>query len=261
MLTPPARLRRGASASFRNAGHPWPGRHRVRSHGLWLALALTLGPCSHALADDVGGAVSLSSSLIDRGISIAPDKATLQMAGYWLPSPGWSVSVSGALQSPSLSDPVAVTAQIGRAWMLGDRWQMQASALYYGYPTNQATRTFDRQEGSLAWSYRDVLTFSVSVFNFPRAEQSPWNVAVDVTANVPLRHDVSLVLGAGSSRFPAMAYGASEAGRYQYGQVGLRWSRAGWALKLERVITSSNTPRMQGGPGETPWLSSVSKSF
>ena len=117
MLTPPARLRRGASASFRNAGHPGP------ANGLWLALALTLGPCSHALADNVGGAVSLSSSLIDRGISIAPDKATLQMAGYWLPSPGWSVSVSGALQAPSLSDPVAVAAQIGRAWMLGDRWQ------------------------------------------------------------------------------------------------------------------------------------------
>lgn len=148
-----------------------------------LLLALVLGP-GNAIAGTVGGAVALTSQLIDRGISIAPNKATLQTAGYWLPAPGWSMSASVALQSPSRSRPVAVTAQAARAWMLGNRWQMQASALYYGYPTNQATRTFDRQEASLAWSYRDVLTFSVSTFNFPRADQSPWNVAIDVTANV-----------------------------------------------------------------------------
>ncbi|CAD0321388.1 TorF family putative porin [Xanthomonas hortorum] len=226
-------------------------------HCLLLALVISPG----AMAANVGGAVALTSQLIDRGISIAPNKATLQAAGYWLPSPGWSVSTSVALQSPSLSKPVAVTAQAARAWMLDDRWQMQASLLYYGYPTNQATRTFDRQEASLAWSYRDVLTFSVSVFNFPRADQSPWNVAIDVTANVPLQNDFSLLVGAGSSRFPAMAYGAAESGRYQYGQLGLKWSRARWTLKLERIVTSSNTPRLQGGPGETPWLGTVSTTF
>ncbi|MBB3856535.1 hypothetical protein [Xanthomonas arboricola] len=225
-----------------------------------LLLALVLGP-GNAIAGTVGGAVALTSQLIDRGISIAPNKATLQTAGYWLPAPGWSMSASVALQSPSLSRPVAVTAQAARAWMLGDRWQMQASALYYGYPTNQATRTFDRQEASLAWSYRDVLTFSVSTFNFPRADQSPWNVAIDVTANVPLRDDLSLTVGAGSSRFPAMAYGAARSGRYQYGQFGLRWSRDQWTLKLERIVTSDNTPRLQGGPGETPWLGTASVTF
>ncbi|OBR74576.1 hypothetical protein LZZ50_10730 [Xanthomonas arboricola] len=225
-----------------------------------LLLALVLGP-GNAIAGTVGGAVALTSQLIDRGISIAPNKATLQTAGYWLPAPGWSMSASVALQSPSLSRPVAVTAQAARAWMLGDRWQMQASALYYGYPTNQATRTFDRQEASLAWSYRDVLTFSVSTFNFPRADQSPWNVAIDVTANIPLRDDLSLTVGAGSSRFPAMAYGAARSGRYQYGQFGLRWSRDRWTLKLERIVTSDNTPRLQGGPGETPWLGTASVTF
>ncbi len=90
-----------------------------------LLLALVLGP-GNAIAGTVGGAVALTSQLIDRGISIAPNKATLQTAGYWLPAPGWSMSASVALQSPSLSRPVAVTAQAARAWMLGDRWQMQA---------------------------------------------------------------------------------------------------------------------------------------
>lgn len=132
--------------------------------------------------------------------------------------------------------------------MLDDRWQMQASLLYYGYPTDRATRTFDRQEASLAWSYRDLLTFSLSTFNFPRADRSPWNVAFDITANVPLRNDVSLSLGAGSSRFPAMAYGAARSGRYQYGQVGLKWNRAGWTLKAERILTSGNTRACRAAP-------------
>lgn len=234
-------------------------RHRQLARALLLAMAT--GACGGALAANVGGAVAVTSSLIDRGISIAPNKLTLQAAGYWLPAPGWSVSSSVALQSPSLSDPVAVTAQAGRAWMLDDRWQMQASLLYYGYPTNRSTRTFDRQEASLAWSYRDVLTFSLSAFNFPRADQSPWNMAFDVTANIPLGNDIALSLGAGTSRFPAMAYGAPRSGRYRYGQLGLKWSRAGWTLKGERIFTSSNTPRMQGGPGETPWLGTVSRTF
>ncbi|PPV00332.1 hypothetical protein XpopCFBP1817_00515 [Xanthomonas populi] len=235
---------------------------RRRNHTLrqCLLMALVVSPCG-AMADNVGGAVALTSQLIDRGISIAPNTLTLQAAGYWLPSPGWSVSTSVALQSPSLSKPVAITAQAARAWMLDDRWQMQASLLYYGYPTNQATRTFDRQEASLAWSYRDALTLSLSTFNFPRADQSPWNLAIDVTASIPLRNDVSLSIGAGCSRFPAMAYGAAASGRYQYGQLGLKWSRARWTLKLERIATSSNTPRLQGGPGETPWLGTVSTTF
>ncbi|GAE57112.1 hypothetical protein XPR_3747, partial [Xanthomonas arboricola pv. pruni MAFF 301420] len=49
-----------------------------------LLLALVLGP-GNAIAGTVGGAVALTSQLIDRGISIAPNKATLQTAGYWLP--------------------------------------------------------------------------------------------------------------------------------------------------------------------------------
>ncbi|AVQ09051.1 TPA: hypothetical protein HH295_17075 [Xanthomonas vasicola pv. zeae] len=227
----------------------------------WLLLTLASGCCGGALANDLGGEVAVTSSLIDRGISIAPNKVTVQVAGYWLPSPGWSVSTSVALQSPDWSDPVAVAAQVGRAWMLGDRWQIQASLLYYGYPTDRSTRTFNRQEASLAWSYRDVLTFAISTFNFPRADQSPWNAAFDITANIPLRNDFSLLLGAGSSRFPAMAYGAAHSGRYQYGQLGLKWSRLGWTLKAERILTSSNTPRMHGGPGETPWLGTVSRAF
>ncbi|WP_440583719.1 hypothetical protein, partial [Xanthomonas hortorum] len=157
--------------------------------------------------------------------------------------------------------PGASPARPPGAGVWAARGRSRAALRFAASPTNQATRTFDRQEASLAWSYRDVLTFSVSVFNFPRADQSPWNVAIDVTANVPLQNDFSLLVGAGSSRFPAMAYGAAESGRYQYGQLGLKWSRARWTLKLERIVTSSNTPRLQGGPGETPWLGTVSTTF
>ncbi|APO97150.1 hypothetical protein OR60_11535 [Xanthomonas vesicatoria] len=226
-----------------------------------LLLALIMSPCGTALADNVGGAVAVASTLIDRGISIAPNRVTLQAAGYWLPAPGWSVSASVALQSPSFSDPVALTLQGARGWMLGDRWQMQASLLYYAYPADRQSRTFDRQEASLAWSYRDTLTFSLSTFNFPRAQRSPWNMVVDVTANVPLTGDFNLSAGAGISDFPAMSYGAASSGRYRYGQLGLKWSRAAWTVKLDRVVTSDNTPRAQGGPGETPWVGMVSRTF
>lgn len=59
----------------------------------------------------------------------------------------------------------------------------------------------------------------------------------------------------------AMAYGAARSSRYQYGQVGLKWNRAGWTLKAERILTSGNTPRMQGGPGDMPWLGTVARTF
>ncbi|MCC4604316.1 hypothetical protein HG421_06705 [Xanthomonas campestris pv. badrii] len=239
---------------------PSPPPHRARLRHA-LLLALVTSPCGHALADNLGGAVAITSTLIDRGIAIAPNRVTLQTAGYWLPSPGWSVSVSAALQAPSLSKPVAFTVQGARAWMLDDRWQMQASLLYYAYPADRQSRTFDRQEASLAWSYRDMLTFSLSTFNFPRAQRSPWNKVVDITASVPLSANLSLSAGAGISDFPAMAYGAARSGRYQYGQLGLKWNHAAWTVKLDRILTSSNTPRAQGGPGETPWVGMLSRAF
>ncbi|MEA5124364.1 hypothetical protein [Xanthomonas floridensis] len=226
-----------------------------------LLLALMASPCGSALADNLGGAVAVASTLIDRGISIAPNRVTLQAAGYWLPAPGWSMSASAALQSPSFSKPVALTLQGARGWMLGDRWQLQASLLYYAYPADRQSRTFDRQEASLAWSYRDMLTFSLSTFNFPRAQRSPWNKVIDVTASVPLSASFSLSAGAGVSDFPAMTYGAPSSGRYRYGQLGLKWNHAAWTVKLDRVLTSSNTPRAQGGPGETPWVGMVSRAF
>ncbi|QHG86816.1 MULTISPECIES: hypothetical protein [Xanthomonas] len=227
----------------------------------WLLLALVMAPGSAASADNAGGTVAVASALIDRGISIAPDRVTLQAAGYWLPSPGCSVSAAVAVQAPSLSQPVALTAQAARAWMLDDRWQMQASVLYYVYPEDGRSRTFNRQEASLAWSYRDVLTFSLSTFRFPRAQQAPWNTAIDITGNLPLSAAFSLTGGAGVSEFPAMAYGAARGGRYQYGQLGLKWSRARWTVELQRVFTSSSTPRAQGGPGQLPWLGMLSRTF
>ncbi|CEH39454.1 hypothetical protein [Xanthomonas citri] len=43
--------------------------------------------------------------------------------------------------------------------------------------------------------------------------------------------------------------------------MGLKWNRAGWTLKAERILTSGNTPRMQGGPGDMPWLGTVARTF
>ncbi|KAB7769395.1 hypothetical protein [Xanthomonas maliensis] len=225
-------------------------------------LLLALAPLA-ANAATVGGAVSVTSQLIDRGVAIAPNRLTVQGAGYWLPAPGWSVSASAAWQPSAAGDLAAFTVQGARSWMLDDRWQFQASALYYGYPADRDARAFNRQEASLAWSYRDLVTASVSTFNYPNNRDSRWRVAVDVTANLPLRHGLALALGAGSSDFPMLAYDMAGSGRYRYGQAGLRWRRAHWSVEVDRVVIAGGDgiPRGSGGLTDTPWLGLLSYTF
>jgi hypothetical protein len=244
----PAPERRSAQAAVANRWWSW-------------GLLVCVVPSVPALAANGGGAVALTSQLVDRGIAIAPVKPTLQGAGYWLPAPGWSASASASLQAPLLSKPVAFTGQLSRYWMVGERWQFQASVLYYGYPSDRITRTFNRREVSAGWSYRDVLNLSLSTFNFPSSGGGRWSSAADATLQLPLWRGLSASAGLGISQFPVMAYGAAQGGHYQYGQLGLKWSGAGWSVELDRLVNSSNTPQAQGSQAREPWLFMVSRSF
>ena len=124
--------RRTHHGAFRSRFPRRAGRGACAFAVAWCA-ALPL----HAGTDPLGGAVALSSQLIDRGQAITPATPIVQGNLAWT-SGGWSLGLSGAarVHAPG-SHFVEATAQAARYWTLSGDWAMQAGLLDYKYPDAQ----------------------------------------------------------------------------------------------------------------------------
>ncbi|UKE56566.1 hypothetical protein [Xanthomonas translucens] len=230
-------------------------------HGaLALAAALCL-PCT-ALAAKVGGAVGISTQLVDRGIAVSSDTPSLQLAGYWLPAPGWSLSASASSALNAPGHQLLTTLELSRSWTLSDSWQMQAGVVRYSYPGNRINRLLNRNEASIGWSYRDRLSVSVGAFALPDSYPGRWYGAGDLTVHQPLLAQLSLSAGIGISQAPAVLYGVDDyANHYSYGHAGLMWNAGAWSAEIDRVFSDAHSIYTRRRNGIWPWVATVSRAF
>ena len=226
-----------------------------------LALAAALGLPGTALAAKLGGAVGLSSQLVDRGIAVTADTPSLQLAGYWLPAPGWSLGASASTALDAPGHQLLTTIELSRSWTLSDSWQMQAGLLRYDYPGNRINRLFNRNEASLGWSYRDRLSVSLAAFELPDSYRGRWYGAADLTVHQPLPGQLSLSAGIGISQAPPALYGLDYADHYSYGHAGLMWNAGAWSVEVDRVFSDARSIYARRGNGIWPWVVTVSRAF
>ncbi|WP_369916575.1 hypothetical protein AB8810_11500 [Xanthomonas sp. NCPPB 3005] len=226
-----------------------------------LALAAALCLPGTALAAKLGGAVGLSSQLVDRGIAVTADTPSLQLAGYWLPAPGWSLGASASTALDAPGHQLLTTIELSRSWTLSDSWQMQAGLLRYDYPGNRINRLFNRNEASLGWSYRDRLSVSLAAFELPDSYRGRWYGAADLTVHQPLPGQLSLSAGIGISQAPPALYGLDYADHYSYGHAGLMWNAGAWSVEVDRVFSDARSIYARRGNGIWPWVVTVSRAF
>lgn len=232
---------------------------RAGSH--WLLLAAMLCPALAAKAADLGGAVAINSQLVDRGIAITSRTPVVQGSVYWAPAAGWSLDLSAAVETRSPEQLLESGIALSRHWTLSDRWQAQASLSYYRYRYAVDDKEWDveRTEASVGWTYRDMLTFSLSASRMPGGGRVYG--AADVTVQHSLSEHFALSGGLGIAQPPRFDDGQARSGHYRYGHAGLIWSRGSWSIELDRVATSANVPRPWGGPRVSPWVATLSVAF
>lgn len=227
-----------------------------------LALAAALNLPGTALAAKLGGAVGLSSQLVDRGIAVTADTPSLQLAGYWLPAPGWSLGASASTALDAPGHQLLTTIELSRSWTLSDSWQMQATLLRYDYPGNRINRLFNRNEASIGWSYRDRLSVSLAAFELPDSYRGSWYRAADLTVHQPLPGRLSLSAGIGISQAPPALYGLDyDDHHYSYGHAGLMWNAGAWSVEVDRVFSDARSIYARRGNGIWPWVVTVSRAF
>lgn len=237
-----------------------------------LAVGACLPLALHAQSATFNGTAALSSELIDRGQAITGNTPILQGAASWTYPAGWSLGISASTEVRSPGRVVEALAQASRYWSLSGDWQMQASLLYYRYPGNTHSRTYDRAETGVDWTYRDVMTFGVSAIYAIGARGSQPRGAADLSLHWPLVWHFSLSAGAGLAQpviapYPsyryghASSYGYDRTGLHGYGHAGLLWSNGPWQIELDRIMADPATQQQWTNLGASPWVATISRSF
>lgn len=237
-----------------------------------LAVGSCLPQALHAQSATFNGTAALSSELIDRGQAITGNTPILQGAASWTYPAGWSLGLSASTEVRSPGRIVEALAQASRFWSLSGDWQMQASGLYYRYPSNTHSKAYDRAETGISWTYRDVLTFGMSAIYVMGAPNSQPRGAADLNFHWPLVWHFSLSAGAGVAQpiiapytsyhyGQAVPYGYDRSGLHGYGHVGLLWANGPWLIEVDRIMADDATQRQWANLGASPWVATVSWSF
>jgi len=216
----------------------------------------------HVRAGELGGEVSLTSQLVDRGLAITSATPALQGAVAWTTPSGWSLGLSGGVELRSPSHLAAGVVRVARTWTLSENWRMQGGMVYYHYAGRLQANVY---EPGVYWLYRDMLTFGLSGVHIAGADEHTLRPAADLNVRWPLAGGFSLSGGFGITRYAApYGYPPHEryhTGYYRYGQAGLLWSHGAWQIELDRVVVDTGANRYLRRLAASPWLATISRSF
>lgn len=252
---------------------PVPGVRAGRHVLLAMAMALATAGVSasaHAQSSPFGGEIALASQLVDRGLPLAADTPVLQGAASWASAGGWSLGLAGGVEVRS-GQPVLGLARASRTWAPSGDWLVQASLLYYDYRGGDGG-TRDRADASVAFTYRDTVTFGVSALHPIGGWGQRLLGAADANVSWPLTPHLSFVAGAGVAQatvrpryragYHYRSRGHGRLQSYGYGNLGLAWAGGPWRLRIDRNLASLDAGRAYYGSGGSPdWVATVSWSF
>ena len=237
---------------------------RIGAGVVSIAIAAWLPTPLHAQSTNISGTVALSSQLVDRGLAITPVTPIFQAAASWTSPTGWSLGLSAGTEVRSPGRVSEALAQASRYWSLSSDWQMQASLLYYDYPSNARSGDFNRVETGVSWVYRDILTFGLSAITLTGGNDQRPRGAADVNFHWPLAEHFSLSVGAGVAQnliSPYGPYGYGHTSFYGYGHAGLVWGYGPWRIDLDRIMIDPESRQQWGSLAPASWVGTISWSF
>ncbi len=221
----------------------------------WLLLACALPAAGMAQTRDVTGELAVSSDLVERGIVVGRPRPIVQGLLSFYDARGWSVTTALGMQTYGSQSTRAIV-RGAYDGVIDNDWQYQASLQYYAYPGDAFFRLYDRAEGTLSASFRDVFTVGLSAFHYvhTRDEISPMRWALDAGARWPLTPRLSLVGSLGVSA-------VRPRGQYLYGSVGAAWTTGPWRAELNYLASDRWAQRHIMGATPGRWAVTVIRSF
>ena len=237
-----------------------------------VVVAACLPASLQARSTDVHVVVALGSQLVERGVAITPATPVMQGAASWTsPAGRWSLGLSGSVEVRSPGHMAETLLQASHYWRRSSDWQVQVSLLYYRYSGTARSRTYDRAEAGIHWTYRDTLTFGLSAARNIDVEDHRTRAAADLDLHWPVLRHLALSMGAGVAQTLAAPhdpdYDQGDSYRYRhesvyhYGHAGLMWSDGPWRVELDRIMTDLDTSRQRYDPRAAPWVATISRSF
>jgi hypothetical protein len=195
-----------------------------------IAYLLCSGSPASAQALAWSGEVALSSDMTDRGISpwlnspIAQGVVALSDTTHWVAS----LSAAAALDRGHSSQ---LAARAAGYWNLSQDWQLQTRLVFYTYPQSQHSWPYERTEGTLGGSYRDLASLEYSWVRLSEGDSRLYP-AIDLGLRWPLAEQWSLAAGLGSAELAAWP-----GLHYRYADAGVVWRDGPWRASLRYLWT------------------------
>ncbi len=138
---------------------------RLGRRFLVAAFAATASAAAAQTAQPWGGALTLTSDYVFRGVSQTDGQVAVQADLHAQSGGGWFAGAwaSTVKPAPSYDTSHELDLYAGRGWALSDRWAATIAAVGYLYPDAPPYSHYDAYELSAAFRFDDRLSLSVAV--------------------------------------------------------------------------------------------------
>lgn len=237
----------------------------VRSRAVGVALLVGIAFASQTeAADQWGGSAIVSSDYFVRGISRTSDHAALQLELHYVNSAGLLAGIfaSNSQIDSREAEDAELSAFIGYAWNVSDKWRGKVLASHYTYPWNRVGSRYDYDELDVDLSFEGWLHFTVGYspdsWRFYREGYRTELIGVgeksaEVSLQRPIVGKFSLTAGVGYSLLSG-----HRSGGYGYWSTGAAFDLAPVTLAVSYVdTTAAAKPLFYNAAASGQWMATV----
>ena len=227
--------------------------------------ALVFGAASVCAAAIPGGALTITSDYVLRGVSQSDNEPALQGELHWNFPSGWSGGLSASqLKFAPYRASLELSALLQWHGALNDDFDFGASLAHYSYPDDPRPISYDYQELGVSLAWRDQIyaaaswTPRINLYGAAYGQVSGRQAfSFETSWHRTLRPRLDLSAGAGFYN-PRGLDNAS----YGYGNVTLGWHYGHWRAHLARIwVQDARHRRYTAGPDGGPWAVTVAWGF
>jgi uncharacterized protein (TIGR02001 family) len=210
-------------------------------------LAAVLAGIAVARAQDgVGGALTLTSDYIFRGISQSRGNPAAQ-ADLHFAARGWSVGLWGSSVELNAWEgrTLELNAYAGYRWQFGREWDAKFSAVHYEYPLNDSNVRYDYNEVVGTVGFRNIvfatMSWSPNASRYSPAgyQRRKQTFSYELATALPLVSSIAANLGVGYFDVPS----PFEDG-YFYWNAGISYDWRAWRADLSYIGTEDRAERL-----------------
>lgn len=233
---------------------------------LTLLFAASLIAVAGAAAGAVpGGAITVTSDYVLRGISQSDGQPALQGVAHWNFAPGWS---TGLWASEVRLLPRHMSTELGAfvQWRgaLNDDFDLGAALNHYSYPGDPRPISYSYDELGLSLGWRDQIHVAASwipklnLYSYVDGLASDRQVfTFEATAHRNLRPRLDLTAGVGMYYPKGLEYAS-----YAYGNAALAWHYGHWRADLAWFwVQNASHRQYSAGPAGGPLAATLTWAF